>query len=63
MTDQTYDEVFGISNICTDYCNEILKLFNQRPVYEYSNHDDVKHLFGIKTEWDEEMELLEEVLG
>lgn len=63
MTDQTYDEIFEISNICIDYCNEILKLFNQRPVYEYSNHDDVKHLFGKKTERDEEMELLEEVLG
>ena len=63
MTDQIYDEILEISNICIDYCNEILKLFNQRPVYEYSNHDDVKHLFGIKTERDEEMELLEEVLG
>ena len=63
MTDQTYDEVFGISNICTDYCNEILKLFNQRPVYEYSNHDDVKHLFGMKTVRDEKMELLDEILG
>lgn len=63
MTDQTYDEIFEISNICIDYCNEILKLFNQRPIYEYSNHDDVKHLFGIKTEREEEIELLEEVLG
>ena len=63
MTDQTYDDIFEISNVCLDYCNEILNLFNQRPVYEYSNHDDVKHLFGIKTERDEEMELLEEVLG
>ncbi len=63
MTDQTYDDISEISNICINYCNEILKLFNQRPVYEYSNHDDVKHLFGMKTERDEEMELLEEVLG
>lgn len=63
MTDQTYDEIFEISNICIDYCNEILKLFNQRPVYEYSNHDDVKHLFGMKTVRDEKMELLDEILG
>ena len=63
MTDQTYDDIFEISNVCLDYCNEILNLFNIRPVYEYSNHDDVKHLFGMKTERDEEMELLEEVLG
>lgn len=63
MTDQTYDDIFEISNVCLDYCNEILNLFNIRPVYEYSNHDDVKHLFGKKTERDEEMELLEEVLG
>ncbi|MDE7176524.1 MAG: hypothetical protein K2O59_01795 [Lachnospiraceae bacterium] len=63
MTDQTYDDIFEISNVCLDYCNEILNLFDIRPVYEYSNHDDVKHLFGMKTVRDEEMELLEEVLG
>ena len=63
MTDQTYDDIFEISNVCLDYCNEILNLFNIRPVYEYSNHDDVKHLFGMKTVRDEKMELLEEVLG
>ena len=63
MTDHIYDDIFEISNICIYYCNEILKLLNQRTVYEYSNHDDVKHLFGIKTERDEEMELLNEVLG
>lgn len=63
MTDHIYDEIFEISNICINYCNEILKLLNQRTVYEYSNHDDVKHLFGIKTERDKEMELLNEVLG
>ena len=63
MTDQTYDDIFEISNVCLDYCNEILNLFNIRPVCEYSNHDDVKHLFGMKTVRDEKMELLEEVLG
>ena len=63
MTDQTYDGIFEISNICIDYCNEILNLFNIRPVYEYSNHDDVKHLFGMKTVRDEKMELLDEILG
>lgn len=63
MTDQIYNDIFEISNICIDYCNEILKLFNQKTVYEYSNHDDVKRLFGIKTERDEEMELLKDVLG
>lgn len=63
MTDQTYDDIFEISNVCLEYCNEILNLFNIRPVYEYSNHDDVKHLFGMKTVRDEKMELLEEVLG
>lgn len=63
MTDQIYDDIFEISNICIDYWNEILKLFDQKTVYGYSNHDDVKHLFGIKTERDEEMDLLKEVLG
>ena len=63
MTDQTYDDIFEISNVCLDYCNEILNLFNIRPVYEYSNHDDVKHLFGMKTVRDEKMELLDEILG
>ena len=63
MTDQTYDDIFEISNVCLDYCNEILNLFNIRPVYEYSNHDDVKHLFGLITVRDEKMELLDEILG
>lgn len=62
MTDQIYDDILSISNICIDYCNEIMKLFNQKLIYEYSNHDDVKRLFGLKTEQDEEMEYLEQFL-
>lgn len=62
MTDEIYDDILAIANICIDYCNEILKRFNQRLIYEYSNHDDVKHLFGLKTEWDEEKEILEQIL-
>lgn len=62
MTDQIYDDILSISNICIDYCNEIMGLFNQKPIYEYSNHDDVKRLFGLKTEQDEEMEYLEQFL-
>ena len=63
MTDQIYHDILTIANTCIDYCNEILALFNHKAVNEYSNHDDVKRLFGLKTERDEEMELLEEVLG
>ena len=62
MTDQIYDDILSISNVCIDYCNEIMKLFNQKPIYGYSNHDDVKRLFGLKTEHDEEMEYLEQFL-
>ena len=62
MTDEIYDDILAIANICIDYCNGILKLFNQRLIYEYSNHDDVKHLFGLKTEWDEKKEILEQIL-
>lgn len=62
MTDEIYDNILTIANICIDYCNWILKLFNQKLIYEYSNHDDVKHLFGLKTEWDEEKEILEQIL-
>ena len=43
---KVYAHIFEISNICIDYCDGILKLFNQRTVYEDSNHDDEKHLFG-----------------
>ena len=62
MTEQIYDDILTITNICIDYCNGILKLFNQRLIYEYSNHDDVKHLFGLKTDRDEEKEILEQLL-
>lgn len=56
LTDSIYNDIFEISNICIDYCNGILRLFNIDPIYEYSNHDDVKRLFGMKTESDEERE-------
>ena len=36
MTEQIYDDILTITNICIDYCNGILKLFNQRLIYEYS---------------------------
>lgn len=62
MTDQIYNDILAITNICIDYCNEILKLFNQRLICEYSNHDDVKHLFGLKTKQDIEKEILEQIL-
>lgn len=58
MTDQIYNEILDISNICIDYCNELLGYFNKRPIYEYSNHDDIKRLFGIKTERDIEVEMV-----
>ena len=62
MTEQIYDDILAITNICIDYCNGILELSNQRLIYEYSNHDDVKRLFGLKTERDEEKEILEQIL-
>ena len=62
MTDEIYDDILTIANICIDYCNGVLKLFNQRLIYEYSNHDDVKHLFGLRTERDEEKEIIEQIL-
>ena len=62
MTDQIYLDILSIANICIDYCNDILKLFNQKLIYEYSNHDDVKHLFGLKTERDKEKEIFEQIL-
>ena len=61
MTDQIYDDILAIANICIDYCNEILKLFHQRIVYEYSNHDDVKRLFGLRTKRDIEKEALDQI--
>lgn len=62
MTDQIYHDILTIANTCIDYCNEILALFNHKAVNEYSNHDDVKRLFGLKTERDEEIEYLEQFL-
>lgn len=56
MTDEIYDRILEVSNICIEYCNIILEFFNKKPVYEYSNHDDVKRLFGMKTEKDVEIE-------
>ena len=62
MTDQIYNEILDISNICIDYCNELLGYFNKRYIYEYSNNDDIKRIFGIKTERDVEMEIVKDVL-
>lgn len=58
MTDQIYDEIMEMADICIEYCNDILKMFNYRSVYEYSNHDDIKRLFGLKTDSDKEKERL-----
>ena len=49
MTDEIYDGILDISNICIEYCNYILGYYNIRRVYEYSNCDDVRRLFGLKT--------------
>lgn len=54
MTDEIYDGILDISNICIEYCNYILGYYNIRRVYEYSNHDDVRRLFGLKTMLDKE---------
>ena len=56
MTDEIYDKILEVSDICIDYCNFILGFFHKRPIREYSNHDDIKRLFGIKTEHDNEVE-------
>lgn len=61
MTEQIYNEILDISNICIDYCNELLEYFNKRLIYEYSNHDDIKRLFGIKTERDMKMEIMKDL--
>lgn len=53
MTDIIYDGILEISEMCIKYCNELLELLGEESIYEYSNHDDVKRLFGIKTEKEE----------
>ena len=53
MNDNIYDSILEISEICIEYCNGLLGLLGEKSIYEYSNHDDVKRLFGIKTEKDE----------
>lgn len=53
MDDNIYNSILEISEICIEYCNGLLGLLGEKSIYEYSNHDDVKRLFGIKTEKDE----------
>lgn len=62
MTDQIYDDIAKISDICIDYCNELLKMFNQPPIYEYPYQDDIKHLFGLETEMEIEKKYLKNFL-
>lgn len=52
MEKETYDQFMEMMNICIEYCNDILRMFHQKPVYEYSNHDDVKYLFELQTDAD-----------
>ena len=54
MSDEIYEGILNISNICIRYCNYVLGYFNIRRIYEYSNHDDVRRLFGLKTMHDED---------
>lgn len=53
LTDDIYDSIIEIVEICIGYCNELLALLGEKCIVEYSNHDDVKRLFGIKTEKEE----------
>lgn len=58
LTDEIYDRILEVSDVCIEYCNNILQFFSEKPILEYSNHDDVKRLFGIKTEHDKEIQRL-----
>jgi hypothetical protein len=40
-----------------------MSLFDYKQICEYSNHDDVKHLFDLKTDKELEMEQWDSILG
>lgn len=57
MNDDIYNSILEISEMCIDYCNELLALFGEKRIYGYSNYDDIKRLFEIKTNKEEVYEL------
>lgn len=57
MNNDTYENILEISEVCIIYCNTLLEILGEKSIYEYSNYDDIKRLFGIKTKKEEIYEL------
>lgn len=57
MNDDIYENILEVSEVCINYCNALLEILGEKCIYEYSNYDDIKRLFGIKTKKEEICEL------
>ena len=59
LEDDVYEKLYELTDICIGYCNSILEQFGQKKITHYSNSDDVRMLFGLKTD----KRKLEELFG
>ena len=59
LDDDVYEKLYELTDICIGYCNSILERFGQKKITHYSNSDDVRMIFGLKTD----KQKLEELFG